>query len=259
MLYEVEDLHFSYRCGGPEVLRGVNLRISEGEIFTVLGRNGAGKSTLFSLMLGLKKPDSGRIKLCGADISKLNERRRAEIVGYVPQGHQPAFAYSVEEFIMMGCASALSFFSSPGMKEKQLAQRAMEKLGIEKLAQRPYTELSGGERQQAAIARAIVREPKIIIFDEPAAHLDFANQIKVLRIIKELSRSGFAVAMSTHDPNHPLLLGGRTGILCGNGKMECGENSIILTEDRLRELYGEDLCLKHWDEQDRDVCLFPNI
>ena len=258
MLYHIENLHFTYSLG-EDILQGVSFSIQEGEIFTMLGRNGAGKSTLFSCMLGLLKPSQGHIKILGQDVNSLNEREIAKVVGYVPQIHHPTFAYTVEEFIVMGCAASLGLFSGPGDDEQNKAWQAMEKLDITHLAHRPYTELSGGERQQVTIARAIVGNPKIILFDEPTAHLDFANQVKVLRIIKNLSRDGYAVAMTTHDPNHALLLEGNTGLLDHNGKLVWGETSKIITQKSLESIYGSDICLETSPELGRSVCLFPEI
>lgn len=259
MLYQIQDLHFSYRPNSPEVLRGVNLTIREGEILTVLGKNGAGKSTLFSCMLGTKKPRQGSIKIRGKDISRMTEREIASVVGFVPQSHNPAFSYTVEEFVLMGCAAKIGLLSSPGEMERKKAAQALEKMGIAHLAKRPYTELSGGERQQVTIARAIVGEPKIILFDEPTSHLDYANQVKVLRIVKKLSQDGFAVAMTTHDPNHALLLGGNTAILGSDGKLKWGKSEEILTQENLESVYGSDICLRHWPELGRSVCVFPSL
>ena len=259
MLYDIQNLHFSYRTKGPEVLKGVNLSIRQGEILTVLGRNGAGKSTLFSCMLGMKKPQQGSIRIQGRSIGTMTEREIATVVGFVPQSHNPAFAYTVEEFVLMGCAAKIGLLSNPGAKEREKTQAALEKMGISHLAKRPYTELSGGERQQVTIARAIVGEPKIILFDEPTAHLDFANQVKVLRIVKKLSEDGYAVAMTTHDPNHALLLGGYTAILGDNGKIIWGETQSIVTQENLEKVYGPDICLEPWPQMGRNVCVFPSL
>ena len=259
MLYNIQNLHFSYRANSPEVLRGVDLQIQEGEILTVLGRNGAGKSTLFSCMLGMKKPRQGTIEIQGRNIAAMTEREIATVVGFVPQSHNPAFSYTVEEFVLMGCAAKIGLLSSPGSKEREKTYQALEKMGIAHLANRPYTELSGGERQQVTIARAIVGEPKIILFDEPTAHLDFANQVKVLRIVKSLSEDGYAVAMTTHDPNHALLLGGSTAILGSDGKIRWGETQSIVTQENLEKVYGPDICLQPWPELGRNVCVFPSL
>lgn len=259
MLYEIQDLHFSYRPNSPEVLRGVNLSIRQGEILTVLGRNGAGKSTLFSCMLGIQKPRQGTIRIQGRDIQSMTEREIAAVAGFVPQSHNPAFSYTVEEFVLMGCAARIGLFSTPGEEERQRARQALEKMDITHLAQRPYTELSGGERQQAVIARAIVGQPQIILFDEPTSHLDFANQGKVLRIVKRLSQEGFAVAITTHDPNHALLLGGNTAILGSNGQITWGPTETIVTQENLEKVYGADIYLQPWPQLGRSVCVFPSL
>lgn len=259
MIYEIEKLHFKYRGGEREVLNGVSLTIAEGELVSVLGRNGAGKSTLFGCMLGLLKPQSGSIKICGSSLHTMNERQVAGTVAYVPQNHNPTFDFTVLEYVLMGCASKVGLLSKPGTREEAAAETALRRMGILQLAERRYTELSGGERQQATIARAIAAEPRVILFDEPTAHLDFANQIKVLRIIKGLSENGYSVAVTTHDPNHALLLGGTAAILDGEGKLCSGKVSELITEERLKGVYGADVRLRYLDEFSRDVCIYPNL
>ncbi len=259
MIYEINNLSFRYKGGEREVLNGASLSIAEGELVSILGRNGAGKSTLFGCMLGLLKSQSGSIKLCGEDIQNLSERKIASVVGFVPQSHNPTFDFTVFDFVLMGCASKIGLLSRPGAKEIAAAEKALEQMGLSHLAHRSYTELSGGERQQATIARAIAAEPKIILFDEPTAHLDFANQIKVLRIIKGLSEKGYSVAVTTHDPNHALLLGGTAAILDGEGKLSSGKVEELVTEEKLKGVYGADVRLRYLEEFERDVCIFPNL
>ena len=259
MIYELRDLHFAYRPGAPEVLQGVALDLEEGRLLTILGCNGSGKSTLFGCMLGLLKPQSGSIALCGEDLTKLSPRAIASRVGYVPQSHTPAFDYTVFEFVLMGCAARVGLLSHPGAEERRRAEEAIARMGLEKLRDRPYTELSGGERQQVTIARAIAAQPRAILFDEPTSHLDFGNQVKVLRVIRELSADGYAVVVTTHDPNHALLLGGQTALFTGKGQVEVGAPETLLTEERLNALYGAELKLRYMDELERSVCLYPKL
>ena len=259
MIYELRDLHFAYRPGAPEVLQGVSLDLEEGRLLTILGCNGSGKSTLFGCMLGLLKPQSGQISLCGEDLTKLSPRAIASRVGYVPQSHTPAFDYTVFEFVLMGCAARIGLLSHPGAAERRAAEEAIARMGLEKLRDRPYTELSGGERQQVTIARAIAAQPRAILFDEPTSHLDFGNQVKVLRVIRELSADGYAVVVTTHDPNHALLLGGQTALFTGKGQVEVGAPETLLTEERLTALYGAELKLRYMDELERSVCLYPKL
>lgn len=259
MIYRVENLSFAYRRNSEPVLNRLNFTLEEGESVTVLGRNGAGKSTLFDCMLGLLKPDGGIIELGGKNLSDMKPKQIAALVGYVPQNHAPVYDYSVLEFVLMGCASQISLFSRPGKEEERRAEEAISQLGLEKLGDRPYTELSGGERQLASIARAVASRPSAILFDEPTAHLDAGNQMKTLRVIRKLSEQGFSVAITTHDPNHALMLGGRVVILYEDGHTETGPVRELLTEETLRNLYGEDIRICHLPEAGRDVCVFPGL
>ena len=259
ILYDINNLSFSYPSLDRKVLDGVNLTISEGDVVSILGRNGAGKSTLLNCMLGLRKPQGGDIFLADKSLRERTEREIASIVGYVPQSYAPAFGHTVFDFVQMGCASRIGLFSYPGKKERNDTAAALSELGIEQLANRPYTEISGGERQQATIARAIVARPRIILFDEPTAHLDFGNQLRVLRIIKQLADKGFSVVITTHNPDHAMLLGGRAAILDRQGHLTSGLTEDILTEDSLKIVYDTDLKLKYIEEFGRKVCVYPNL
>lgn len=258
MLYEIQDLSFSYGKKGSLVFEHLNLQLEKGELLTLLGHNGCGKSTLFSCMLGLLRPISGRILLEGSDLNRLSARQIAAKVGYVPQNHTPTFAYSVFEFVLMGLASGIGLFSHPGEKERELAWEAIRQMGLSELADRPYTELSGGERQLATIARAIAAKPSVILFDEPCAHLDLGKQERVLSVIKELSGQGYSVLITTHDPNHAFLLGGKTAIFSGTQEgLLVGDPNVLLTEERLHQMYGEELKIRYLDEFKRKVCILP--
>lgn len=259
MIYTIEKLNFRYPGAQQLVLDQIDLNVQEGEVLTLLGRNGAGKSTLLDCMLGLLKPQSGSLHLDGKPLAELSERQIATLVGYVPQNHIPSFSYSVLDFVVMGGASAVGLFSRPGQTERQQALAALKELGIAHLAQRPYTEISGGERQQATVARAIMSKPRVVLFDEPTAHLDYCNQLRVLRIIKQLSQTGYAVVFTTHNPDHALLLGGRAALFDGAGHLECGMVEEIIHQDKLRQVYGTDVLLVYVESLGRQVCVYPNL
>ena len=169
------------------------------------------------------------------------------------------FGYTVLEFVLMGRAPLVSALGRPGAEDKKAAYAALEKMGLLELADRPYTEISGGEMQQATIARAIVRKPEVILFDEPTAHLDFGNQLRTLRVIKELSREGYTVVITTHNPDHAILLGGRAAILSREGTLRTGTAEELITEETLGEVYNSELKIRWIDELGRRVCLYPNI
>lgn len=258
MIYEVKNLKFAYPKQ-ENVINGVNLSLSEGELLCVLGRNGAGKSTLFSCLLGLLKPYEGTILLENKEIKDLREKDIASIVSYVPQNNNSTFEFSVFDYVLMGCAANIGIFSRPGKAEEKAVLQALDIMGLTSFAYRSFSELSGGERQQVAIARAIASNPKVILFDEPTAHLDYSNQIKVLKIIKGLSEKGFAVAVTTHDPNHAMLLKGSVALFDGKGGLECGREEELITEEKLQKVYGTDLRIRYIEEFKRNVCLYPSL
>ena len=258
-IYEIENIKFRYPGVDRDVLTGVNLVVGEGEVLTILGPNGSGKSTLLDCMAGLRAHTSGVIRLTGTDIRELKPREVARVVGYVPQMHVPAFSYTVLDFVLMGRAPNIGVFQKPGEEDAAAAYAALEEVGVEHLASRPYTDISGGERQQATIARAVCQQPKVILFDEPTAHLDYGNQHRILQLIRRLSRRGYAIVITTHNPDHALLLSGAAAILGRDGKLVCGESGEILTEPRLRELYGLDLSIIRVEQAGRVACLAPRL
>lgn len=259
MIYEISDLHFRYPGASREVLCGVDLAVERGDVLSILGPNGAGKSTLLACMMNLQKPTGGRLLLDGKSVARMSAGELAEKVSFVPQTVRPVFGYSVLEYVTMGRAPLLSPLSRPGEKDREAAYDALTKLGIERLADRPFTEISGGELQQATVARAIVRSPEIILFDEPTAHLDFGNQLRILRIIRRLSAEGYTTVITTHNPDHAILLGGRAAILSGEGKLLSGTTEEIVNEESLRSIYNSDIKIRYIGELGRRVCLYPEL
>ncbi|MGM9526156.1 MAG: ABC transporter ATP-binding protein, partial [Peptococcaceae bacterium] len=154
MILEVKNLKFSYHKKKP-VFADVNFTLNQGETLTILGPNGAGKSTLLNCLANVLTPTGGDIFLEGKNIRETSLRDVARILGYVPQSHTPAYGYSVRDFVVMGRAPYLGMFQKPGRDDYALADRVIAQMNLTKLADQPYTEISGGERQQAAIARAI--------------------------------------------------------------------------------------------------------
>ena len=183
----------------------------------------------------------------------------ARLVGFVPQSSSPTFGYSVLDFVVMGRAPLLSTFARPGKEDRKAAEAALEQLGIAHLADRACSEISGGERQQAVIARAIVRRPEIILFDEPTAHLDYGNQLRTLKIIKQLSEEGFTTVITTHNPDHAILLGGKAAILDRDGHLDSGPADEMISEERLGRVYGAPLLVRYVEEVGRRVCLYSSL
>lgn len=259
MIYEVKNLTFSYGNEEKKVLDDASLELQKGEVLCILGPNGAGKTTLLNCMAGLLKPQAGSIKLCGNDLEKMNPKEIARIAGYVPQLHTPSFDYRVIDFVLMGAAPHTGVFSRPSQKDEELCVEVLKSMNLEHLAERSYMEISGGERQQLLIARSIVQRPKVILFDEPTAHLDYGNQHRVLKRVRKMADEGFSVIITTHNPDHALLLGDKAAIVDRNGKITQGFSSEILTEEKLCDVYETDIKLMWIEELGRTACLVPGI
>ena len=217
---------------------GLNVSLGKGEVVALLGPNGGGKTTLLKTLLGLLPPLAGRVELAGRNLDALSERDRARAIGYVPQTHGATFAFTVETLVLMGRTVHGSLFSPPSAHDRDVAHRMLERFGIASLADRPYTMISGGERQLALLARALAQEPDLVVLDEPTASLDFGNQGKVLREVRALADSGHGVLFTTHDPNHARRAADRALLLRGGRSLAEGPVENVLTRDALAELYA---------------------
>lgn len=197
---EVRNLHWRYH--ERTVLHDVSLVVPSGAFTAILGRNGSGKSTLLRCMAGMLPVPSGTVMCDGKDTSRLSHAQRAALFGYLPQFHEPAFPFSVEEVVLTGRASQVLF--SPSTHDLECARQAIMSIGLEHLRLRPYTELSGGERQLVMIARVLAQAPGIIFLDEPLSHLDLCKQIHLLKLLKSLAAGGASVIAVLHDPTLAL-------------------------------------------------------
>lgn len=241
MKLEVKDVSFKY--GTHRVLENVSLEVETGEVLCLLGPNGVGKTTLFRSMLGFITPESGTVMIDGEDIHKWNNRKLARTVAYVPQAHTPPFAYSVLDVVIMGRNSHFSSFSIPSEQDKNIACEALNGLGILHLKDRVYTQISGGERQMVLIARALAQQASFFIMDEPTANLDFGNQVKLLRQIKELKKHGLGVIMSTHLPDQAFSCATKVALMMRNGTITSGTPEDVITEENLLKVYSANIII----------------
>jgi iron complex transport system ATP-binding protein len=232
----VNSLTFGY--GSRNILNEINFNISEGEIVTLLGPNGSGKTTLIRLILGFLKPLNGHIMIDGVDLAHVHIKELARKIAYVPQIHKTVFPYSVTDVVLMGRIPHKGFFYKYSKEDIRIANEAMERLSILHLADRPYTEISGGERQLTIIVRALAQGAKTLILDEPASGLDYGNQIKLLEEIVKLSKEGYTFVKSTHSPEHALWIADRA-IMIKNGSVASdGQCDEVISNENLFMLYG---------------------
>ncbi|MDR1888229.1 MAG: ABC transporter ATP-binding protein [Zoogloeaceae bacterium] len=235
-LLEVRELTF-YRQSRA-ILDGISFRLEAGQVLALLGINGAGKSTLLRLVLGLLTPAAGEIRLAGRPLPEWSRRQIARQLAYVPQAHVSLFPYLVRDVVTMGRLPLGSLFRAPAPADRNAALAALHHMGISHLAARPYTEISGGERQLALIARALCQGARFLILDEPATGLDYGHQLRLLERLGQLANEGYGVLMSTHHPDHARLASTRV-LLMDKGRIYAeGRPDSVLTPENLQFLYN---------------------
>lgn len=241
-LLEVCDLHFAY----PEkkILNGIELEVRAGEIICLFGPNGCGKTTLLECLLGLIPPQSGRISLSNQDIRTMKAREISRHIAFVPQFQESSFGYTVLEMILMGRTPRTSIFGEPDKLDLEVAEAALADVGLSTLRDRNYNSLSGGEAQLVKLARAIAQDTSILVLDEPTAHLDFRNELKVLKQISRLAtRQDRGIIMATHFPNHAYLLeneGNAVQVaMMRQGRIAAfGNTNAVLDAPHMKNIFG---------------------
>ena len=237
-MMEVKNLSYAYKKGGPKVLDQISFRLERGRLIAVLGANGAGKTTLFKCILGLMKQYEGSVLLDGREIRSLSRKEIAKKIAYIPQSEIPVYNYTVLDTVMMGTTSMISPLRSPGKEQEEIAEAAMERLGISYLSERGIGEISGGERQLALLARAMAQKAQILIMDEPTANLDYGNQQQVMSQIKRMAEEGYTILLSTHNPEHALQYATDVFAIKDSHVLAEGSADKVLNEELIEQIYG---------------------
>ena len=253
MSIEIKNLSFSY--GDRPVLHDISFFVDKGEFLSILGPNGVGKSTLFRCILGLLSGYTGDVLVNGINARTFSSREAAKHIAYIPQSSHPVFNYSVFDIVLMGRTSGLSTFRSPGKKDVEKCQWALEKIGISHLADRCFHRLSGGEQQLVLIARALVQDAPCLMLDEPTANLDFGNQLLVLEQARSLAREGYTVIQTTHHPEQSFMFSDRILAIQKGRVLKTGTPAEVLTEDTIRALYGVDVEVVSLYQDNARICI----
>lgn len=237
MSLEVKNGEFKYKSG-RNILENISFVIERGEILTILGPNGVGKTTLLKCIMFILKWEKGKTLLDGKDISKIKPVEIWKKIAYVPQSHGVVFSYTVLDMVLMGRAPYLSIFSTPRSRDIEIAKKCLDLIGISHLAEKNYSEISGGEMQMVLIARALASEPEVLILDEPESHLDFKNQLLMLTLIQMLAKErNISCIINTHYPDHALRIADKTLLLGKGTKSIFGVVQEVITESNLKEYF----------------------
>ncbi len=251
MMLNITNLTFGYHKD-TKVLKDLNLSIQKGELCSLLGANGKGKTTLFKNILGFLEPQSGSIMIDGKNIKEYKTKELARLVAYIPQKSNLTFPYTVLSTVVMGSFASLTTLSSPHKKEEEKALAILKQLGLENLKDKPIDKLSGGEQQLVMIARALRQDAKLLLLDEIAANLDYANQIKIYSVLRGLADKGYTILLSTHDPEAALNHSTRIIALDKGSITFSGTPEEAMKMDILSALYGIDLTVEKIDLKNRE-------
>ena len=229
---EANKLEKSYR--GRKIVRGISLQVMKGEVVGLLGPNGAGKTTTFYMVVGLVRPDQGRVLLEGTDITKMPMYQRAKNgIGYLPQEPSVFRKLTVAENLM----AILETMDLSSIERKERRDSLLEELGIAHLADSKAYTLSGGERRRVEIARALTLSPKFILLDEPFAGIDPLAVQDIQGIISFLKSKGIGILITDHNVRETLAITDRAYIISEGEIIEAGTSAEITANPRVRQFY----------------------
>ena len=238
-MIRAEKLAFSYD-NKKDIFHDVSFHVKKGEIMAVLGANGIGKTTMMRCMMRFLPLKEGNVFINGVNTKTMNNSQFWQNISYVPQAKNLVFGYSVLNMVVMGRSQHVKFGYTPSKEEYKRAYELLEEMGLEDLADRSCNSISGGQLQLVLIARALIKEPEILIMDEPESNLDMKNQLKVLEIMKKISKErNVTVIINTHYPDHALRYTDKTLILGRNSFVFDDSHKAITKENINRYFHVE--------------------
>ncbi|HNT55761.1 MAG TPA: ABC transporter ATP-binding protein [Anaerolineaceae bacterium] len=238
---------YSYPQADHPALDDLSLTLIPGETTAILGPNGAGKTTLLRLAYGRLHPASGQIVLQGAPLAQYTHRQIGQRVGLVPQREYNPFEYSLLEYALLGRAPHLHPLELPGATDCQIAQTALERVGLADRAHQSIHTLSGGEHQLLLIARALAQQPALLLLDEPTAHLDLSNKQLLVRQLRSLAAEGVTILLTTHDPDVAAALAAQLILMRSGRVLRAGPLTEVWNDDDLSTAYGISLRTRQLD------------
>ncbi len=236
-MLSLQNISAGYR--GQLVLQDVAVNVAAGEFIGLIGPNGSGKTTLLRVISGVLPARQGEVLLQGRKLREMGRRDVARIVAHLLQDHAVGLAFSVREVVLMGRSPHLPRLGRETERDLAIAQRAMELASVSHIADRPITEISGGERQRALIAMCLAQEPEVLLLDEPTSHLDIGHQLSVLNLIRNLSgQAHMTVVAVFHDLNLAAEFCDRLVLLDRGRVAAVGTSAEVLTAEMIHNVYG---------------------
>ncbi|AUV81455.1 heme ABC transporter ATP-binding protein [Salinigranum rubrum] len=231
----VEDLVVA--LGDERVLDGVSLSVEAGDFVGLIGPNGAGKTTLLRAINGALSPREGLVEIDGENVHRLSSRAASRLVSTVPQTTQLSFEFTVREAVEMGRTPHRSRFGTWTEDDTEAVDSALARTAVADLADRPVTDISGGERQRVLIARALAQTTPVMLLDEPTASLDINHQVRTLELVRDLVEEGKTALAAIHDLNLAAHYCDRLVLLSNRRVLAAGPPEAVLTEAHLREAF----------------------
>lgn len=235
MILEIDNLSFSY--GNINILKNISFSLESPTICSILGPNGIGKTTFIKCLLGLNRITEGNIILDGKYINEIDRKDFFTIVSYVKQGGKETSIYTTLDTILLGMASHINPLLKPKEEDIFKVDELLKELNIYNLRDKYVSHLSGGEAQMVFMARALIKNPDILILDEPESNLDYRNQLLILDIIEKLKEKGKIIIFNTHYPAHALRYSNKSLILQGKDNYKFGDTKDIITKDNIEQTY----------------------
>lgn len=235
IMLHISDLSFRYTQ--KPILSDVSFSVEPGQLCGLFGPNGSGKTTLFKCCLRFLPIEQGSIRMNSVDVSSRSVEKLAKTVAYVPQEHKPPFPYLSREVVLMGRTPHIKGFFGIKRQDKQIARDAMDQLNILDIADEPYNQLSGGQRQMVLMARAIAQDTPLLFLDEPTSALDFQNQMKIWGLMEDIVAEGKTILACSHDPNHVAWFCDKVIVISNHGIVGEGMPDETINQDILDRIY----------------------
>ncbi len=243
----IEDLCFAY--DSEMVLKHLSIDIAPNTICFIMGNNGSGKTTLLKNILGLLMPQQGTIEIFGKKVIDIDKQTLSRLVSYVPQAIHLSTDFSVIDYISMGRTPYLGLSNELTDEDYLIIEKISSVLEIMEIFNLPFNKLSGGQKQVVAVARSLIQDTPVVIMDEPMSALDIGKQVEMLKMLRDLAEAGKTIILTTHNPNHALVLESNSCFLKQGEMVAFGQSSNIIQNELLHEIYGDYVSLNGGEKE----------